>query len=80
MAQQSPHMLAIIDFQAMQYIYLAYIAIWFLTIWMQWRIFAKAGFSGALSLLLLVPGFGFLIAMGILAFSTWPTEPRHRNS
>jgi hypothetical protein len=72
-------MLAIMDFQAMQYFYLVYIAIWFLTIWMQWRIFSKAGFSGVLSLLLLAPGFGLLIAMAILAFSTWPTEMRHRN-
>ena len=36
-----------------------------------WKIFAKAGYSGALSLLLLVP-FGELIMLLILAFGKWP--------
>ncbi len=45
-----------------------------LFIWMYWRIFEKAGFSGALSLLNLVPGFGNLICLIILAFSTWPSQ------
>ena len=31
------------------------------TIWIYWRIFAKAGYNGALSLLNLVPGVGPLI-------------------
>lgn len=37
-----------------------------------WKIFSKAGFSGALSFLTLIPGIGFLIAICILAFSDWP--------
>lgn len=37
-----------------------------------WRICARAGFSGALSLLHLVPVVGSLIVMAILAFSDWP--------
>ncbi len=37
-----------------------------------WRIFVRAGFSGALSLLHLVPFVGFLVIMAILAFSDWP--------
>jgi hypothetical protein len=37
-----------------------------------WRIFARAGFSGALSLLHLVPVVGLLVVMAILAFSDWP--------
>ena len=41
-------------------------------IWMFWRVFAKAGYNGALSLLILVPGFGIFIVLGILAFGTWP--------
>ena len=37
-----------------------------------WRICARAGFSGALSLFLLVPLIGPFIVMAVLAFSTWP--------
>jgi uncharacterized membrane protein YhaH (DUF805 family) len=44
------------------------------TIWIYWRIFARAGFNGALSLLNLVPGVGNLICMLILAFGRWPIE------
>ena len=40
-------------------------------IFLWWRIFSKAGYSGALGLLLLVP-FGVLIMLCILAFSQWP--------
>ena len=44
------------------------------SIWIYWRIFAKAGFSGALSLLNLIPGVGQLICLLILAFGRWPIE------
>lgn len=44
-----------------------------LFVWMFWRIFAKAGFSGALGLLCLIP-VGQLVCLVILAFSTWPNE------
>ena len=37
-----------------------------------WRICTRAGFSGALSLLHLVPLIGSFIVMAVLAFSTWP--------
>jgi hypothetical protein len=37
-----------------------------------WRIFVRAGFSGALSLFHLVPLVGSFIVMAVLAFSTWP--------
>jgi hypothetical protein len=37
-----------------------------------WRIFSKAGFSGAFAFLMLVPGLGELIIICVLAFSTWP--------
>jgi len=43
-------------------------------IWLYWRIFAKAGFNGALSLLNFIPGVGHLICMLILAFGRWPIE------
>ena len=44
------------------------------SIWLYWRIFAKAGYNGALSLLNLVPGVGPLICILILAFGRWPIE------
>ncbi len=44
------------------------------TIWLYWRMFAKAGYNGALSLLNLIPGVGQLICMIILAFGRWPIE------
>jgi uncharacterized membrane protein YhaH (DUF805 family) len=44
------------------------------TIWVYWRIFVKAGYSGAISLLNLIPGVGSLICMIILAFGRWPIE------
>lgn len=37
-----------------------------------WRIFAKAGYSGAMSLIALIPGLGPLICICILAFGNWP--------
>ncbi len=37
-----------------------------------WRICTRAGFSGALSLLHLVPLIGPFIVMAVLAFSDWP--------
>ncbi|HZV77587.1 MAG TPA: hypothetical protein VFF63_07520 [Candidatus Babeliales bacterium] len=43
-------------------------------IWLWWRIFAKAGYNGALSLLNFVPGVGHLICLIILAFGRWPIE------
>ena len=43
-----------------------------------WRICARAGFSGALSLFLLVPLIGGFIVMAILAFSDWPAGEARR--
>jgi uncharacterized membrane protein YhaH (DUF805 family) len=37
-----------------------------------WRIFSKAGFSGALAFLMLIPAFGELVIICVLAFSSWP--------
>ena len=43
-----------------------------------WRIFSRAGYSGALSLFHLVPLIGSFIVMAILAFGDWPAgEARH---
>ena len=41
-----------------------------------WRIFAKAGYNGAMALLCLIPGIGMIIVLCILAFSTWPAGQR----
>lgn len=48
------------------------LAILVFVIYCWWRICAKAGFSGAMSLLLLIPGIGGLILILILAFGEWP--------
>jgi hypothetical protein len=45
-----------------------------------WRIFVRAGFSGALSLLHLVPFVGLLVVMAILAFSDWPAGEARESS
>lgn len=44
------------------------------SIWVYWRIFSKAGYNGALSLLNFIPGVGPLICVLILAFGRWPIE------
>jgi len=45
-----------------------------------WRIFTRAGFSGALSLFHLLPVIGLFVVMAILAFSTWPAGEARRRS
>jgi hypothetical protein len=42
-----------------------------LCIWFFWRIFARAGMSGALALLNIIP-FGTVVCLIILAFGAWP--------
>jgi hypothetical protein len=37
-----------------------------------WRIFTKAGFGGPFAFLMLIPGFGPLICILVLAFGDWP--------
>ncbi|MFZ5815956.1 MAG: hypothetical protein ACOY93_11705 [Bacillota bacterium] len=49
----------------------------FITIFPLWRICSKAGYSGALSLLVLVPVFGWLLLF-YLALAEWPVERRLR--
>ncbi|HEY5257530.1 MAG TPA: hypothetical protein VIJ12_04050 [Candidatus Baltobacteraceae bacterium] len=44
-------------------------------IWMQWQVLEKAGFSGALALLLLLGvGLGYFIIQIIMTFSRWSIE------
>ena len=53
--------------------------IWFLVmafiIFCFWRIFTKAGMSGAMSLLMLIPGIGPIIVVCLLAFGDWKVAP-----
>jgi hypothetical protein len=44
-----------------------------------WRIFSKAGFSGALSLLMFIP-FVNLIMIFVLAFAPWPALKQNQNN
>ena len=57
----------------------AFLVIWLLMIaffiFLFWRIFTKAGMSGALGLIALFPGLGWIICLGILAFSQWRVAP-----
>ena len=52
------------------------IAVLAFVIFCWWRICTKAGYSGAMALLMLIPGLGPLILLCILAFGDWPI---HRN-
>jgi hypothetical protein len=62
-------------FAAFAFVYvIVLLAVVVFSIWIYWRIFSKAGFNGALSLLNLVPGIGQLICVVILAFGRWPIE------
>ena len=47
------------------------LAVWAFMIFCYWRIFSKAGYSGALSLLLLVP-LANIILIVWFAFAQWP--------
>lgn len=40
-----------------------------------WKIFSKAGYSGGLSVLMLIPGLNLLMLL-FLAFSKWPVEAK----
>jgi hypothetical protein len=50
----------------------AFLAFW---VFLYWRIFTKAGLSGALSLIIIFPFFGYLIVLCILAFAEWKVIP-----
>ena len=50
---------------------LGIIVVGVIIIWPFWKIFTKAGFNGALSLLMLIP-FINVVMIFYLAFSEWP--------
>jgi len=37
-----------------------------------WRVMTRVGIAPALSLLLLIPGVGFLAVLFVIAYSDWP--------
>jgi uncharacterized membrane protein YhaH (DUF805 family) len=62
-------------------IVIAHLLVALLLIIPTWRICVRAGFSGALSLLHLVPVIGSFVIMAILAFNDWPAgEARPQGS
>ncbi len=42
-----------------------------------WRMFGRAGFPPSVSLVVLIPGIGILVALAILAFADWPAHTRN---
>ncbi len=73
-AARSAHdMAAALMTSGISLIILAAIVLVFLIAW--WRIWAKAGYSGALGLLMIIP-FVNLIMILVLAFSEWPVQSR----
>lgn len=54
-------------------IYLAAVAF---QIWLYYRIFFRAGYSGWMGLLSLIPGVGPLVCLLVLALDTWPRDRR----
>jgi hypothetical protein len=47
-----------------------------IVIW--WKIFSKAGYSGALGLLMLIPVVNFILLL-VLAFGEWPIQRELRS-
>jgi uncharacterized membrane protein YhaH (DUF805 family) len=72
--QQSQHVGAAIA-GMMGFFLLFGLAVLAFFIFLYWRIFTKAGLSGPLSLLVLVPGVGPIIVVCILAFADWKVVP-----
>jgi hypothetical protein len=50
-----------------------------LSLWINWTIASKAGYSGALSLLMLIPLVNIIIIL-MFAFSEWPVQRELREA
>lgn len=61
----------------MGFFWLFALAMLVFTIFLYWKIFSKAGYSGALSLLMLIPLAGFILTIWF-AFADWPVLKRAR--
>jgi uncharacterized oligopeptide transporter (OPT) family protein len=55
------------------------IGVLILSLWINWTIAAKAGYSGALSLLMLIPLVNLIIVL-MFAFSEWPIQRELREA
>lgn len=64
----------------MAMIFVAHLLVSLVLIIPTWRICERAGYSGAWSLLHLVPGIGSFVVMAILAFGDWPNGEASRGS
>lgn len=52
-------------------LYLVFAAVFIVPLW---KVCARAGFNGALSLLALIPWLGLVVVGGVLSFATWPEK------
>ncbi len=73
--QQAASLLAGMGFGAVLFVLVFTLAVVVFFVYLFWRIFAKAGLSGPLGLLCLIPGVGWLVALLVLAFSEWKVVP-----
>jgi hypothetical protein len=69
--QQAMHMMAIMG----PIMLIGWVIIMVILIIPLWKISQKAGLSGPLSLLTLIPGVGLLIALYVVAFADWKVVP-----
>ena len=72
--QQAFNQMAGLGVGVILFFFAVIIAVVAFLIFLLWRIFTKAGLSGPLSLLVIVP-FGPIIVLCILAFSEWKVVP-----
>ena len=72
--QQQQHIAGMMASMGVAFLFLGLLIAAFV-IFLFWRVFTKAGMSGALALLVLLPGIGWIIALCILAFSDWNVTP-----
>ena len=73
--QHAANMMAGMGVGVLLFIFLFFVAMLVFFVYCLWRIFTKAGLSGALSLLVLVPGIGSIIVLCVLAFAEWKVIP-----
>lgn len=52
--------------------WLVVLTIAFIVVFPMWKVCTRAGFHGAMSLLVLIPFLGILILGSVLSFSKWP--------
>jgi uncharacterized membrane protein YhaH (DUF805 family) len=73
--QHAANMLAGMGIGFIGFVFLLILLFLIFTVFCLWRIFTKAGLSGALSLLIFIPGIGSLVVLCVLAFADWKVTP-----